>query len=186
MFINVEETPNPNTLKFIPEKDIKVEKSFIFSKENYDINNSFLKTIFDVEGVISILVDKEFISITKSKESSWDFIRTIATSKIGAYLEENNYILNFESNIEKKEKKKEKLTDIEEKICLLLDTKVKPVVAGHGGEISFHSFKNGTVFLELKGSCSGCPSSTATLKMGIENMLKHYHPEIKEVEEVTA
>jgi hypothetical protein len=83
-----------------------VEKSFIFSKENYDSNNSFLKNIFDVEGVINILVDKEFISITKSKESSWDFIRTIATSKIGAYLEENNYILNFESNKEKKAKKK--------------------------------------------------------------------------------
>ena len=184
MFINVEETPNPDTLKFIPENEIKVDKSFMFNKDDYDSNNSFLKTIFEVDGVVDILIDKEFISITKSKTASWDFIRTIATSKIGAYLEENNYILNFENGIEKRDEKKKKLTDLEKEICLLLDTRVKPVVAGHGGEISFHSFKNGTVFLELKGSCSGCPSSTATLKMGIENMLKHYHPEIKEVEEV--
>ena len=85
MFINVEETPNPDTLKFIPENEIKVDKSFMFNKDDYDSNNSFLKTIFEVDGVVDILIDKEFISITKSKTASWDFIRTIATSKIGAY-----------------------------------------------------------------------------------------------------
>lgn len=185
MFINVEETPNPDTYKFIPEKNLSIDQSFIFKKsDNFD-NNDFLKDLFEVEGVLSVLIDTGFISITKSKDASWEFLRTILTSKIGSYLEKNNYEINLTSNESSNENKKEPLTEIEKKISDLLDTRVKPVVAGHGGEISFHSFKDGIVYLELKGSCSGCPSSTATLKMGIENMLKHYHKEIKEVVEVT-
>ena len=112
-------------------------------------------------------------------------MRTIITSKIGSFLENNNYLIEFKKETLVDNTSQKKLSPLEKKICSLLETRVKPVVAGHGGEISFHSFKNGTVYLELKGSCAGCPSSTATLKMGIENMLKHYHPEIKEVEEVT-
>ena len=185
MFINVEETPNPDTLKFIPENEIEVDKSFLF-KRNDDFNeNKFIKNLFDLDGVETVLVDKDFISITKNKNTSWDTLRTMITSKIGSFLEKNDSILIIEKEEEKKVKKNSKLTKIEEEICLLLDTRVKPVVAGHGGEISFHSFEKGIVYLELKGSCAGCPSSTATLKMGIENMLKHYHSEIKEVVEIT-
>ena len=106
------------------------------------------------------------------------------TSQIGSFLEKNDALLIIEKEEEKKVKQKHNLTKIEKEICLLLDTRVKPVVASHGGEISFNSFEKGIVYLELKGSCAGCPSSTATLKMGIENMLKHYHPEIKEVVEI--
>ena len=106
------------------------------------------------------------------------------TSKIGAFLEKNNYIIDLTTSTEKVLENKKPLTNLEKNISELLETRVKPVVAGHGGEISFHSFKEGVVYLELKGSCAGCPSSTATLKMGIENMLKHYHKEIKEVVEV--
>ena len=123
--------------------------------------------------------------MTKNNSSSWDILRTILTSKIGAFLEKNNFVIDLRSNNEKVTSNKKPLTDIEKSIVELLETRVKPVVASHGGEISFNSFKDGTVFLELKGSCAGCPSSTATLKMGIENMLKHYHKDIKEVVEVT-
>ena len=185
MFINVEETPNPNTLKFIPENEVEVEKSFLF-KKNDDFNeNSFIKNLFDLDGVETVLVDKEFISVTKNKNTSWDSLRTMISSQIGSYLEKNDSILIIDKAEDKKVNKSNKLTKIEKEICTLLDTRVKPVVASHGGEISFHSFEKGIVYLELKGSCAGCPSSTATLKMGIENMLKHYHSEIKEVVEIT-
>ena len=184
MFINVEETPNPNTLKFIPEKDISVDRSYIFKKTDDLKNNDFLKDLFDVDGVESILLDSGFISVTKDNSSSWAILRTILTSKIGVFLEKNNYVIDLTLNNEKVSDNKKPLTDIEKSIIELLETRVKPVVASHGGEISFNSFKNGTVYLELKGSCAGCPSSTATLKMGIENMLKHYHKDIKEVVEI--
>jgi Fe-S cluster biogenesis protein NfuA len=184
MFINVEETPNPNTLKFIPEKNISVDKSYIFKKTDDLKNNEFLKNLFDIDGVESILIDSGFISVTKDNSSSWEVLRTILTSKIGVFLEKNNYVIDLTLNSEKVSDNKKPLTDMEKSIVELLETRVKPVVASHGGEISFNSFKNGTVYLELKGSCAGCPSSTATLKMGIENMLKHYHKDIKEVVEI--
>ena len=184
MFINVEETPNPNTFKFIPEKNISVDKSYIFKRTDNFQNNYFLKNLFDTEGVESILIDTGFISVTKDNSSSWDVLRTILTSKIGTLLEKNNYAIDLTLTNEKVSKNTKPLTDLEKSIIELLETRVKPVVASHGGEISFDSFKNGIVYLELKGSCAGCPSSTATLKMGIENMLKHYHKDIKEVVEV--
>ena len=184
MFINVEETPNPNTLKFIPEKDISVDRSYIFKKTDDLKNNDFLKNLFDIDGVESILIDSGFISVTKDNSSSWAVLRTILTSKIGVFLEKNNYAIDLTLSNEKVNENKKSLTDIEKSIVELLEKRVKPVVASHGGEISFNSFKNGTVYLELKGSCAGCPSSTATLKMGIENMLKHYHKDIKEVVEI--
>ena len=184
MFINVEETPNPNTLKFIPEKDINVDRSYIFKKTDDLKNNEFLKDLFDIDGVESILIDSGFISVTKDNSSSWAVLRTILTSKIGVFLEKNNYVIDLTLNSEKVSDNKKSLNEIEKSIVELLETRVKPVVASHGGEISFNSFKNGTVYLELKGSCAGCPSSTATLKMGIENMLKHYHKDIKEVVEI--
>ena len=185
MFINVEETPNPNTLKFVPEKDMSVDRSYIFKKTDDFKNNDFLKNLFDIDGVESILIDSGFISITKDNSSSWEVLRTILTSKIGVFLEKNNYVIDLTLNNEKDRENKKPLTDLEKNISEILETRVKPVVASHGGEISFHSFKDGVVYLELKGSCAGCPSSTATLKMGIENMLKHYHEEIKEVVEVS-
>ena len=185
MFINVEETPNPNTYKFIPEKDIGVDKSYIFKKTDNFKNHDFLSNLFDTEGVESILIDTGFISITKSANASWDIMRTILTSKIGTFLEKNNYVIDLTITSEKVLENKKPLTELEKNISEILETRVKPVVASHGGEISFHSFKDGVVYLELKGSCAGCPSSTATLKMGIENMLKHYHEEIKEVVEVS-
>jgi Fe-S cluster biogenesis protein NfuA len=184
MFINVEETPNPDTLKFIPENEIEINKSFLFKRKDDFNKNTFIKGLFDLDGVETVLVDKDFISITKHKNTSWDTLRTIITSQIGSFLEKNDSLLIIEKEEDKKAKKKNNLTKTEKEICLLLDTRVKPVVASHGGEISFHSFEKGIVYLELKGSCAGCPSSTATLKMGIENMLKHYHPEIKEVVEI--
>ena len=181
MFIKVEETPNPDTLKFIPEKELGLDNNIFLKKTDELIQYPIAQEIFKLEGIKSILLDNDFISITKNEKESWDYLKTIITSKVGSFLE-NNKEIKVQGLKESKEERK--FSETEMKIKELLETRVKPVVAGHGGDISFHSFEEGKVFLELKGSCSGCPSSTATLKMGIENMLKHYMPEIKEVLEV--
>ena len=110
-------------------------------------------------------------------------LKTILSAKIGAALQKKDKIFDKKESTIVKNKNPE--TPVEKEIINLLETKVKPVVASHGGDITFHSFKNGVVSLQLKGSCSGCPSSTATLKMGIENMLKHYIPEVEEVIELS-
>ncbi len=182
MFIRIEETPNPETLKFIPENKLNVDKSIFIKKQEAQDHGDFVNILFGIDGVKSILLDSGFISITKEKEDSWEILRTIITSKITTFLQKEGNI----DKIEKEKKESVQLNPTEEKICDLLETKVKPVVATHGGEISFHSFKEGTVFLELKGSCAGCPSSTATLKMGIENMLKHFIEEVDEVVDINS
>ncbi len=182
MFIRIEETPNPNTMKFIPENKLDFEGTKLFTISDDYENSELLKTIFSVDGVSSVLLNSEFISISKTDEEDWSVLKTILSAKIGSSLQSKDKVFDkIEKNIGKNVAK----TPIEKEIINLLETKVKPVVASHGGDITFHSFNDGIVSLELKGSCSGCPSSTATLKMGIENMLKHYIPEVKEVIELT-
>ena len=186
MFIRIEETPNPETLKFIPDDKLNVNESIFIKKSEAAESGSFVKKMFEIDGVKSILLDSEFITITKEEKDSWDVLRTIITAKISTFIKEEGEIV-YVKNLDKSGKKEASpLTSKEKEICDLLETKVKPVVASHGGEISFHSFKEGTVYLELKGSCAGCPSSTATLKMGIENMLKHFVDEVKEVVDVNS
>ena len=181
MFIKVEETPNPDTLKFIPEKELGLSKNFFLNKGDDVKQLPIAEELFGLEGVKSILLDNDFISITKTRNESWEFLKTIITSHLGSYLQKCKPVILTNSEAGNDEKK---YSQVETKIRDLLETRVKPAVASHGGDISFHSFEKGIVYLELKGSCSGCPSSTATLKMGIENMLKHYIPEIKEVLEI--
>ena len=182
MFLKIEETPNPNTLKFIPENKLDYKGTKLY-KVSDDYENSYLlETIFSIKGISSVLLNSEFISVSKNEEEDWTVLKTMLSAKIGSALQKKDKILA------KKENKKDdsSATPVEKEIINLLETKVKPVVASHGGDITFHSFKNGVVSLELKGSCSGCPSSTATLKMGIENMLKHYIPEVEEVIELSS
>tara|TARA_B100000963_G_C22618281_1_gene668548 strand:+ start:349 stop:906 length:558 start_codon:yes stop_codon:yes gene_type:complete len=179
MFIRVEETPNPDTLKFIPEKEFEISNNILVTQAKLNDESPFAKEIFKITGVKELFITKNFVSVTKAKDQSWAVLKTILTSKIGVYLDSKKPIILKEQSTEKKIS-----NPIEEKIIELLESRVKPVVEGHGGDISFHSYSKGIVNLELKGSCSGCPSSTATLKMGIENMLKHYIPEIKEVQDI--
>jgi len=183
MFLRIEETPNPNTLKFIPETSLDFEGTKLFTPEDDFDKSELLKTIFSIQGITSVLLNSEFISVSKSEDEDWKVLKTILTAKIGAALQKKDRL--FENK--KQNTNNINIKDpIEKEIIDLLETKVKPVVASHGGDITFHSFKDGVVSLELKGSCSGCPSSTATLKMGIENMLKHYIPDVKEVLELSS
>ena len=186
MFIRIEETPNPETLKFIPDGKLNIHESVFIKKSEASESGDFAKKMFEIEGVKSILIDNEFITVTKEEKDSWDVLRTIITAKISTFIKEEGEIADIKHVDKSSKKEATPLTAKEKEICDLLESKVKPVVASHGGEISFHSFKEGTVFLELKGSCAGCPSSTATLKMGIENMLKHFVDEVKEVGDINS
>ena len=180
MFLRIEETPNPNTIKFIPEEKLRYVGTKLYSASDNLEDSLLLKTIFSVEGVTTVLINSDFISVSK-RIRRLGRVKNNTISKNRLILQEKDKI--FENK--EKENTNNAETPVEKEIINLLETKVKPVVASHGGDITFHSFNNGVVSLELKGSCSGCPSSTATLKMGIENMLKHYIPEVKEVIELS-
>ena len=179
MFVQTEITPNPNSLKFLPGKTVSNKGSFEITKKD-ETNNELIRNLLSVNGVEGIFLGKDFISINKYDDFSWDEIKHIAISLINDfYLSGNECVI--ESNL--KENNNE-LKDIEKKIVKILDEKIRPAVAKDGGDIKFKEFKNGIVKVQLQGSCSGCPSSTMTLKQGVQNLLCHYLPEVKKVEAI--
>ena len=180
MFIQTENTPNPNSLKFIPGKIVSKNGQLEVTKKN-QINNDLLKNLLSINGVTGVFLGKDFLSINKNQNIDWEDIKHIAKSLIGEfYLEGKDFIYDEDIN---KENKKE-FQEIEKKIIKILDSKIRPAVARDGGDIKFKEYKDGIVKIQLQGSCSGCPSSTMTLKQGVENLLKHYIPEVKEVEAI--
>ena len=179
MFVQTEITPNPNSLKFLPGKIVSDNGSFEVTKKD-ETNNELIRNLLSINGVEGIFLGKDFISINKSEDISWDEIKHIVISLINDY-----YSNGRKSVIEKNLKENTKnLNEIEERIIKILDQKIRPAVAKDGGDIKFEEFKNGIVKVKLQGSCSGCPSSTMTLKQGVQNLLCHYIPEVKEVEAV--
>ena len=183
MFIQTELTPNPKTVKFIPGKEVSPKKSINFAKTDDASKSPLVKKLFLVDGVESIFLGSDFISITKKENIEWQELKPLILSQIMQhYMSGESIIEEIKDDIslELSEEDKEIATQIED----LLETRVRPSVASHGGDIVFHSYSEGIVELEMRGACSGCPSSMATLKMGVENMLKHYIPEIMEVKEV--
>ena len=177
MFVQTEITPNPNSLKFLPGKTVSNHGSFEVNKKE-ETNNELLRNLLSIKGVEGIFLGKDFISINKYKDVSWDEIKHIAISLINDF-----YSTGKEFVIENGllGEKKEERTEIEKQIISILESKIRPAVAKDGGDIKFKEFKNGIVKVELQGSCSGCPSSTMTLKQGVKNLLCHYLPEVKEV-----
>ncbi len=176
MFIQTENTPNPNSIKFLPGKIVSNHGSFEITKKD-ETNNELIRNLLSVNGVEGIFLGKDFISINKKNEISWDDVKHIIISLINDF-----YSSGKECVIEKDlNENQENLQEIEKKIIKILDQKIRPAVAKDGGNIKFKEFKNGVVKVELQGSCSGCPSSTMTLKQGVENLLRHYLPEVKEV-----
>ena len=178
MFVQTETTPNPNSLKFLPGKSVSKIGSYEITEKD-KVNNDLIRNILSINGVNGIFLGSDFISINKKNNISWEDIKHVAISLINEYYEMGNeFVLNkepFAQNIEKD------LIEIEKKIIEILDTKIKPAVARDGGNIKFQEFKNGIVTVKLEGSCSGCPSSTMTLKQGVQNLLCHYIPDVKEV-----
>ena len=179
MFVQTEITPNPNSLKFLPGKIVSNSGSFEVSKKD-ETNNELIRNLLSINGVQGIFLGKDFISINKYDETSWDEIKHIVISLINDF-----YLKGKECVIEKDlNDSVGDFNEIEKKIIKILDQKIRPAVAKDGGDIKFKEFKNGIVKVQLQGSCSGCPSSTMTLKQGVQNLLCHYLPEVKEVEAV--
>ena len=177
MFIQTEVTPNPNSLKFLPGKPVSNNGSFEITKKE-EIDNELVRNLLSINGVTGVFLGADFLSINKNEDIDWEDIKHIVISLINDfYLSGKEFVI---SNELLKEEKSE-LKEIEKKIIKLLETKIRPAVAKDGGDIKFKEFKDGTVKVELQGSCSGCPSSTMTLKQGVQNLLCHYLPEVKEV-----
>ena len=177
MFVQTEITPNPNSLKFLPGKSVSNKGSFEI-KQKDQTNNELVKNLLSINGVEGIFLGKDFISINKYDDTSWDEIKHIVISLINDFYSSGKECVVENTLIENNEN----LKDIEKKIVKILDEKIRPAVAKDGGDIKFKEFKDGTVKVQLQGSCSGCPSSTMTLKQGVQNLLCHYLPEVKKVE----
>tara|TARA_Y100000996_G_scaffold369464_1_gene316439 strand:+ start:76 stop:621 length:546 start_codon:yes stop_codon:yes gene_type:complete len=178
--IQTEATPNPNSLKFLSEKTISAIGTEEFQKNNLkNLNNSFIQELLEFKGVELVLLSKNFLSVKKTDDVSWNDLKPMVISHLNHYFENNS------EPILKVTKKKDVLENNDEtvkKIIDVLDTKIRPAVARDGGDIKFKSFDNGVVKVELQGSCSGCPSSLMTLKQGVQNLLKHYVKEVNSVE----
>ena len=176
MFVQTEVTPNPNSLKFLPGKRVSNSGPYeITSKDQ--INNELVKNILSISGVEGIFLGQDFISVNKSTETNWDEIKHIVISLINDFYSDGKEFV-IDDNINQEESN---LNEIEQKIVKILDQKIRPAVARDGGDIKFKEYKDGVVKVQLQGSCSGCPSSTMTLKQGVQNLLCHYLPEVKEV-----
>ena len=187
MFIQTEQTPNPQTLKFLPGKVVMDEGTAFFQNFDEASNSPFAIRLFEIDGVNGVFFGSDFITITKSQNLDWQILKPLILGSIMDHYNSGQETITKEQEIENSSlQKNEGDTDIVKQIKELLDTRVRPAVAMDGGDIIYDSFKDGIVYLHMQGACSGCPSSTATLKMGIENMLKHYVPEVQEVRPVDA
>ena len=177
MFVQTEVTPNPNSLKFLPGKTVSNNGSFEVTKKE-ETDSDLVKNLLSVNGVTGVFLGSDFLSINKSENIDWEDIKHIVISLINDfYSTGKEFVIANELTREQKSD----LNEIEKKIINLLETKIRPAVAKDGGDIKFKEFKDGIVKVELQGSCSGCPSSTMTLKQGVQNLLCHYLPEVKEV-----
>ncbi|MDC0988662.1 NifU family protein [Candidatus Pelagibacter sp.] len=176
MFVQTEVTPNPNSLKFLPGK--KVSNSGPYEITNKDeTQNTLVRNLLSINGVEGIFLGEDFISINKKEIIKWEEIKHIVISFINDFYSEGKEFVIDESL----EEQNSNLDELEQKIVKILDEKIRPAVARDGGDIKFKEFKDGVVKVQLQGSCSGCPSSTMTLKQGVQNLLCHYLPEVKEV-----
>jgi len=176
MFVQTEVTPNPNSLKFLPGKKVSNSGPYeITNKE--DMQNELVRNILSINGVEGIFLGQDFISVNKNEKIQWDEIKHIVISLINDFYADGKEFV-IDENIKEEDLD---LSEIETKIVKILEEKIRPAVARDGGDIKFKEFKDGIVKVQLQGSCSGCPSSTMTLKQGVQNLLCHYLPEVKEV-----
>ena len=177
MFVQTEITPNPNSLKFFPGKKVSNDSSIEITDKTLT-DNELIKNILSINGVKGVFLADEFLSVNKDQTTEWNDLKHIIISLINDFYSNGAELIIDKNNTNKINKS---FSEIEKKIINILETKVRPAVAKDGGDIKFKEFKNGVVTVNLQGSCSGCPSSTMTLKQGVQNLLCHYIPEIKEV-----
>ena len=177
MFVQTQNTPNPNSIKFLPSKKVSNDDPFEITDKNKS-NNELVRNILSINGVTGIFLAEDFLSVNKDEKTNWEDLKHIIISFINDYYASGNEIVIDSNKISSTETQ---LSEIEKKIIKILETKIRPAVARDGGDIKFKKYNNGIVTVQLQGSCSGCPSSIMTLKQGVQNLLCHYIPEIKEV-----
>ena len=186
MFIQTEPTPNPATLKFIPGKTVLGDGTLDFRDKSEAVASPLAQRLFGVDGVTGVFLGSDFISVTKSEADEWQHIKpAILGTIMEHYMSGAPVVTNGEVSGEDVHEHYDPADEgTVQTIKELLDTRVRPAVANDGGDIVFHGFKDGVVFLHMRGACSGCPSSTATLRHGIENLLRHFCPDVQEVRPV--
>tara|TARA_B100000686_G_scaffold341438_1_gene418826 strand:- start:376 stop:951 length:576 start_codon:yes stop_codon:yes gene_type:complete len=191
MMVETENTPNPDTLKFLPGKKVSEVGPIEFLKKDKNIKVSLANKILSLKGTVMVFFGADFITVKKEKDLKWENLKHGIISEINDYYSKgNNVVVGKDLKLakvlseSKSNPEKNQSSDVINKINEVLDSKIRPAVARDGGDITFKSFKDGVVTVELKGSCSGCPSSVMTLKQGVQNLLCHYIPEVKTVEAI--
>ncbi len=185
MFIQTQDTPNPSVIKFLPGQAVWPAGALDFSNASTAANSPLAQRLFAITGVNGVFLGEDFVSVTKADDTDWNMLKPMVLTAIMEHLATNQPIV-----IEGSDESQSSADQAEEddslvvQIKLLLDERVRPAVAQDGGDIVFDSFEDGVVYLHMRGACAGCPSSTMTLKSGIENMLRHYVPEVTEVRAV--
>ncbi len=184
MFIQTEDTPNPSTLKFLPGMIVMEAGIAEFGTKDEATISPLSESIFKVDGVTNVFFGRDFISVTKDDDHDWPQLKTPVLAAIMDHFTMGSALFKEGKSPHSSQSKKALDDDVSNQIVELLDTRVRPAVAQDGGDIEFYDYDDGIVYLRMRGACAGCPSSEATLKMGIENMLKHFIPEIREVRPV--
>jgi Fe-S cluster biogenesis protein NfuA len=186
MFIQTESTPNPATLKFLPGQTVLELGTADFPSAEAAAKSPLAKRIFAAGGVTGVFFGNDFVTVTKAEGTDWPHIKPQILGAIMEHFQSGQPVIEGEQAASGHAEHTGEDGDIVRQIKELLDTRVRPAVAQDGGDITFHGFDRGVVYLHMQGSCAGCPSSTLTLKMGIENLLRHYIPEVREVRPVAA
>jgi len=184
MFIQTEPTPNPATLKFIPGREVMAEGTADFPDSEKAARSPLARRLFEVDGVMRVFFGNDFVTVTKAESTEWHHLKPAILGAIMEHFTSGAPLIADAVADDGDESYSEADSEIVSTIKELIETRVRPAVAQDGGDIIFQGYADGVVMLHMQGSCSGCPSSTATLKMGIENMLKHYVPEVIEVRAV--
>ena len=181
MFIQTEETPNPAALKFLPGREVLAQGAADFTDRAAAAASPLARLLFEIDGVVGVFLASDFITVSKGDDKAWQTLKPMVLGAIMDHFTSGAPVLEDDGDVEE-EFNDEGSDEIVSQIKELIETRVRPAVAQDGGDIIYKGFKDGTVYLHMRGSCAGCPSSTATLKMGIENMLRHYVPEVTQVE----
>lgn len=183
MFIETEGTPNPATLKFLPGRDVMAGSTADFASADAASRSPLASALFALPGVTRVFLGADFITVTKSDDLTWQGLKPLVLGAVMEHFVAGRPVVEGDGDAADEDVDPAD-ADVVAQIKELLDTRVRPAVAGDGGDIVFRGFRDGVVKLHMQGACSGCPSSSATLKHGIENMLRHYVPEVRAVEQV--
>ena len=185
MFIQTEDTPNPAALKFLPGRSVLESGVADFTSRDAALRSPLARLLFEIDGVAGVFLGSDFVTVSKTDEKSWQVLKPMVLGAVMDHFTSGAPVMESAEAEGDDEFNDDGIDgEIISQIKELIDTRVRPAVAQDGGDIIYKGFKNGTVYLNLRGSCAGCPSSTATLKMGIENMLRHYVPEVQQVEAI--